>query len=195
MEEIKLKKKEIRDAVYKHTTSMTPEDLSRLNLLIQQRLFDFANFLESRIVLLYLPEAGEVETGGILKRCMAERKIVVLPVRPSEKKEIILVKIDRPEDCLTTGGDGKLAPDVEKCKTVPMECIDIALIPGLAFDEKGGRLGQGEGYYDRLIPDLPITTRKVALAYESMLVPQIPMEYNDKFVDIIITEDRTIYKI
>ena len=195
MEEIKLKKKEIRDAVFERTTSMAPEDQKRVNLLIQDRLFDFANFLESRIVLLYLEGTGEVPSGAILKQCMKQSKIVVLPVRATEKKEIVLVKIDRPDDCLNTGPDGKMTPDMEKCKTVPIECIDIALIPGIAFDEKGGRLGQGLGYYDRLIPDLPITTRKVALAYESMLVPQIPMEYNDKFVDIIITEDRIIYKI
>jgi len=76
-----------------------------------------------------------------------------------------------------------------------MECIDIAIIPGVAVDEKGGRLGAGDGYYDRLIPKLPITTRKVSLALEDQVVPQIPAESHDKHVDIIITDKRTIYKI
>jgi len=66
---------------------------------------------------------------------------------------------------------------------------------GLALDEKGGRIGSGEGYYDRFIPRLAITTRKVALALEQQIVPQIPIESHDKHVDIIITEDRVIYKI
>jgi len=78
---------------------------------------------------------------------------------------------------------------------VPVECIDIAIIPGVAFDEKGGRIGSGEGYYDRLIPKLPITTRKVALAFENQIIRQIQMESHDKHVDIIITEKRIIYKI
>ena len=77
----------------------------------------------------------------------------------------------------------------------PMERIDIAIIPGLAFDEKGGRIGSGRGYYDRLIPKLAITTRKVALTFEEQIIPQIPMESHDKHVDIIITEKRVIYKI
>ena len=78
---------------------------------------------------------------------------------------------------------------------MPIECIDIAIIPGVAFDEKGGRIGTGSGYYDRLIPKLSITTRKVALAFEDQIISQIQMESHDKYVDIIITEKRIIYKI
>jgi 5-formyltetrahydrofolate cyclo-ligase len=73
--------------------------------------------------------------------------------------------------------------------------LDIAIIPGLCMDEKGGRLGTGKGCYDRLIPDLPITTRKVGLIFESQMVPAIPIESHDKHVDIVITENRIIYKI
>jgi 5-formyltetrahydrofolate cyclo-ligase len=65
----------------------------------------------------------------------------------------------------------------------------------VAVDEKGGRLGAGDGTYDRLIPQLPITTRKVSLALEDQVVPQIPAESHDKHVDIIITDKRIIYKI
>jgi 5-formyltetrahydrofolate cyclo-ligase len=63
------------------------------------------------------------------------------------------------------------------------------------LDEKGGRIGSGEGYYDRLIPELSITTRKVALAFEEQIIPQIPIESHDKHIDIIITDKRIIYKI
>ena len=62
-------------------------------------------------------------------------------------------------------------------------------------DEKGGRIGSGDGYYDRLIPKLPITTRKVSLALDGQILPQVPLETHDKYVDIIITEKRIIYKI
>jgi 5-formyltetrahydrofolate cyclo-ligase len=63
------------------------------------------------------------------------------------------------------------------------------------MDEKGGRIGTGDGTYDRLIPDLPATTRKVGLAFEDQIIAQVPMESHDKHVDIIITEKRIIYKI
>jgi 5-formyltetrahydrofolate cyclo-ligase len=76
-----------------------------------------------------------------------------------------------------------------------VECIDLAIVPGIAFDEKGARLGSGRGYYDRFIPRLAITTRKVALTLEDQIVPQIPVESHDRHVDIIITDRRIIYKI
>ena len=106
-----------------------------------------------------------------------------------------LLKLDKVETDLILGARGVLEPDANHCKTVPIENIDIAIIPGIAFDEKGGRIGTGTGSYDRLIPKLSITTRKVALALECQIIQQIPMESHDKHVDIIITEKRIIYKI
>mgnify|MGYP002750753129 CR=1 FL=1 len=73
--------------------------------------------------------------------------------------------------------------------------MDIAIIPGLAFDDKGGRVGFGSNYYSRLITKLPETCRKVALAYQEQVVDQIQMESRKYTVDIIITEKRIIYKI
>ena len=123
------------------------------------------------------------------------KKIVILPAFVSTKYEMKLMKIDNLDTDLTLGPRNVLEPDPNQCNIVPIECIDIAIIPGIAFDEKGGRIGSGHGYYDRLIPKLPITTRKVALTFEDQIVPQIQMEAHDRHVDIIITEKRIIYKI
>ena len=122
-------------------------------------------------------------------------KIVVLPAFDPGKYETIPMKVDDLGKDLTMGPRGVLQPDLDRCKLVPIDRIDIAIIPGLAFDEKGGRIGTGRGYYDRFIPKLAITTRKVALAFEEQIVQQIPTESHDKYVDIIITDRRIIYKI
>ena len=71
----------------------------------------------------------------------------------------------------------------------------VLVIVPFAFDEKGGRIGAGDGNYDKLIAKLPATTRKIAIAFEEQVVPQIPMPPRHKHVDIIITDKRTIYKI
>ena len=105
------------------------------------------------------------------------------------------MKVDNLAKNLKPGPKGVLEPDDSICKAVPIDCIDIAIVPGIAFDEKGARIGIGTGFYDRLIPDLPITTRKVALAFEDQILQQIPMESHDRFVDIIVTNERIIYKI
>jgi 5-formyltetrahydrofolate cyclo-ligase len=105
------------------------------------------------------------------------------------------MKVDDLNHDLKSGPRGILEPDADRCKVVPIERIDIAIIPAVALDEKGGRIGSGDGYYDRLIPNLAITTRKVALALEEQIIPQVPIESHDKHVDIIITDKRIIYKI
>jgi 5-formyltetrahydrofolate cyclo-ligase len=162
---------------------------------IEDRLFDFANFLESKIILLYMNNISEVSSGNIIKRCFKYNKIVVLPAFDNENHQMKLLKIDTLDNSLIKGPRGVKEPDPNQCKLVPIDRIDIAIIPGIALDEKGGRIGTGEGYYDRFIPKLPVTTRKVALAFEDQIVPHIPTESHDKYVDIIITDKRIIYKI
>lgn len=194
MEEIQEKKSEIRRDIEKILAEFSEAELVEKTKKLETRLFEFANFLEAKIVLLYMNGPNEVDTQNILKKCLEFNKIVVLPAFDPEKHRIKLRKVDNDAD-LKQGLKGILEPDPDRCKIVPIQSIDIAIMPGIAFDEKGGRLGSGEGYYDRLVPKLSITTRKVALAFECQIIQQVPMESHDKHVDIIITEERTIYKI
>ena len=195
MEEIQASKHEIRKGVATTLKELPPKTLMTKNAQIETRLFEFANFLESKIALLYVNNSSEVITEQIIKRCFDYNKLVVLPAFDTTNHNIKLFKIDNYDKDLKAGTRGILEPDDGRCKAVPIDCIDIAIIPGIAFDEKGGRIGTGDGYYDRLIPKLPITTRKVSLAFENQIIPQVPMESHDKHVDIIITENRVIYKI
>ena len=195
MEEIQKSKADIRKEIATEIGNLSQEKLDEKTKLIEERLFDFANFLEAKIALMYLENANEVQSRDIIKRTFNYNKIVVLPLIDFESKKFKLFKIDDFGSDLITNDSNVLQPDPEKCRAVPIDCIDIALIPGIAFDEKGGRIGSGDGYYDRLIPHLPITTRKVALALDDQIIPIVPIESHDKYVDIIITDKRIIYKI
>ena len=195
MEEIQETKKEIRASVAEKIGTLSKEELQQKEKAIENRLFEFANFLESKIALLYLHAGGEVSTENILKRCYDYNKIVILPVFSPEKNGVTLMKVDNLETGLKRGSGGIMVPDPARCKVVPVDCIDIAIVPSIALDEKGGRIGSGRGGYDRFIPELSITTRKVALAFEDQIVAHVPMENHDRHVDIIITEKRVIYKI
>ena len=195
MEEIGAAKIQIREEIAKSISALAENEIAEKTRSIEAKLFDFANFLEAKIALLYISGDYEVATENIIKRSYAYGKIVVLPAFDPVKFEMNLMKVDNFEKDLISGPRGVLEPDASRCKIVPLERIDIAVLPGLAFDEKGARLGSGKGYYDRLIPRLAITTRKVALTFEEQIVPQIPMESHDKHVDIIITDKRIIYKI
>ena len=195
MEEIGAAKIQIREDIAKKISELSESKMNEKTSAIEDRLFEFANFLESKIALLYINGNYEVQTENIIKRSYDYNKIVVLPAFDPQQFKMTLLKVDNFGRDLKAGSRGVLEPDVRRCKIVPMDRVDIAIIPGLAFDEKGGRIGSGKGYYDRLIPRLAITTRKVALTLEEQIVPQVPMESHDKHVDIIITDKRIIYKI
>ncbi len=194
MDELKSAKEQIRKDIAKAVSGVTEKQRTEKTKAIEARLFGFANFLEARIVLLYIDGENEVRTKNILKNAYAFNKIVVLPAFDSERLKVSVFKVDHPDKDLLPGPRGVAQPNPARCKPVPLQKIDIAIIPGVAFDEKGARIGSGHGYYDRF-PDLPVTTRKVALAFEEQILPQAPTESHDKHVDIIITDKRIIYKI
>lgn len=195
MEEIRSAKDQLRKEIIKKLGALTEKQRTEKVRAIESRLCDFANFLEARIALLYMAGPYEVRTQEILRRTLELNKILALPSFAPERRGVTTWKVDNPDKDLAPGPRGVPEPDPARCKPLPLQRIDIAIIPGLAFDEKGLRLGSGLGYYDRFIPELPITTRKVALAFEEQIVSQIPTEPHDKHVDIIITNKRTIYKI
>ncbi len=195
MEEIKEKKRELREQMATVLDGLSEETLAEKQNTVISKLFEFANFLEAKIALLYLHKGYEISTKSIIEKSLMLNKIVVLPFIGPEQSKHQLFKIDDADQDIVADADGNLVPDVNKCKKVPIDCLDIAIIPGLAFDEKGGRIGSGDGHYDLLIPKLPATARKVAIALEEQMVGQVPMESHDKYVDIIITDSRIIYKI
>jgi 5-formyltetrahydrofolate cyclo-ligase len=195
MDDILETKAGIRKMVAQTISSFSRDELAVKNRQVAKRLYEFANFMEASVVFLYKNKVNEVDSVDIIRRCYDFNKVVVLPSFNVDKRAMRPMKVDNPDTDLIPGSRGILEPNPDRCKTVPIEFIDIAIIPGTAFDEKGGRVGSGEGYYDRMIPKLPVTTRKVALAFEFQILPQIPMTSHDKHVDMIITEERVIYKI
>jgi 5-formyltetrahydrofolate cyclo-ligase len=195
MQDLKEKKSEIRGSALALRDGLTAEERSSKSMEIMERLFDFANFLEAKIVLFYMNAKNEVATEDMIRKAMEYGKGIVLPWVDKKEKQIIPLKIDDLSRDLKPGYQNITEPIPQRCKPMPFEHIDLAIIPGIAFDERGGRIGHGTGFYDRLIPQFHVTTRKVALAFECQIVSQIPMEPHDRYTDIIITEKRIIYKI
>ncbi len=195
MDDVKAIKREIRNGVVKKLGAFSKSEVSTKSRQIEKRLLEFANFIEAHVVLLYSSRPGEVDTRRIIRDCYRLNKIVVLPYYDTDSKKTQLLKVDNPEADMMLAAGHDMVPDPARCRMVPVDSIEIAVIPGLVFDEKGARIGLGSGLYDKLIPRLPITTRKVSLAFEDQIIQQVPKGTIDRYVDIIITEKRTIYKI
>jgi 5-formyltetrahydrofolate cyclo-ligase len=195
MDEMKNGKSSILAQVAGRIDALSPEVLKEKYQTIEGKLFEFANFLEAQQAFLYTPVSTEIPTEAIIKKALEIEKGVILPVFTDSKNAFCLYKISDYDKDLLVNADEMLEPNPERCKKIALDDVDIAIIPGLAFDDKGGRVGFGNNYYSKLITKLPETCRKVALAYEEQVVDQIQMESRKFTVDIIITDTRVIYKI
>jgi 5-formyltetrahydrofolate cyclo-ligase len=195
MEDLKEKKQDLRKKIEKKLSALSKEDVRKKLKRIENQLFEFPNFIEAGMTLLYLSRPNEVDSRQIFKQCKQAAKEIVLPYFNSSANGVQFYKVNDINADLKSGPGNILGPDPERCKLVNIGDIDIAIIPGMAFDEKGARLGDGSGQYDRFISRLPATARKVAVALEEQITSSVPMESHDKYVDIIITDKRIIYKI
>ena len=195
MDEMKSGKSSVLAQVAARMDALGPEALKEKYQTIEDKLFEFANFLEAQQAFLYTPVSTEIPTKAIIRKALDIEKGVILPVFTDAKNAFYLYKISNYDKDLLTNANDMLEPNPERCKKISLDYVDIAIIPGLAFDDKGGRVGFGNNYYSKLITKLPETCRKVALAYEEQIVDQIQMESRKFTVDIIITDTRVIYKI
>ncbi|MFK5952800.1 MAG: 5-formyltetrahydrofolate cyclo-ligase [Desulfobacterium sp.] len=195
MHETKDSKKSILTEISERLAAFSSEEMAKKQEIIEEKLLEFANFLEAELALLYVRRAGEMATDKILRISLAARKGIVLPAFSESKHAISLFRINDLDADLKKSSSDRMEPNPDTCKKISLEDIDIAVIPGLAFDEKGGRIGFGEGFYNRLIAKLPETTRKIAIAFEEQIVEHVPMDSRKHNLDIIITDQRTIYKI
>lgn len=195
MDEIKNGKSSVLAQVAERLDALSPEALEKKYQIIENKLFEFANFLEAQQSFLYTQTSTEISTEEIIRKALGIEKGIILPVFTDAKNAFHLYKISDYEKDLVMNADDILEPNPERCKKIALDEVDIAIIPGLAFDDKGGRVGFGNNYYAKLITKLPETCRKVSLAYEEQIVDQIQMESRKFTVDIIITDTRVIYKI
>ncbi len=195
MDEMKNGKSSILAQVANRMDDLSPEALEEKYQTVEGKLFEFANFLEAQQAFLYTPASTEIPTEAIIRKTLEIEKGVILPMFTDAKNAFNLYKISDYDKDLVMNTNDILEPNPERCKKIALDDVDIAIIPGLAFDDKGGRVGFGNNYYSKLITKLPETCRKVALAYEEQIVDQIQMESRKFTVDIIITDTRVIYKI
>lgn len=150
---------------------------------VWQRIETISGFSDSDIVLLYWSIPGEVDTHDFIRRWYGRKRIVL----PKVVDDMLELRVYSPEH-MVEGYRGILEPS-DAAPLVNAEDIGFAVVPGMAFDADGGRLGRGKGYYDRLLPSLRCP--KAAVAYAHQLVDKVPMEEHDVRMDMVITPNNS----
>ena len=132
-------------------------------------------------ILLYSALPDEVPTQGLMDELVAQGKTVLLP-RVIDDKDMELRRYTGPQD-LQEGAYGILEPTGERF--TDHEAIDVAIVPGMAFDAEGHRLGRGKGYYDRFLSRVPYL-HKIGLCFSWQIVDCVPCDEHDIVMDEII---------
>lgn len=163
------------------------EDRAKKSSKIAKKLFLLKEFLKAKTVLFYISFDGEVDTLRMIKDTIRQGKRVAIPVIHKGKKEIFPSLLMDLEAELKIGPYGVLHPKEEYIRPISPEAIDLVVVPGLAFDEAGNRLGRGMGYYDRFLSRLPKDTPTVGLAFDFQVIDDFPpLEPHDLSVSKIL---------
>jgi 5-formyltetrahydrofolate cyclo-ligase len=157
---------------------------------IKKRLFELNEFKQSSVVLFYVSYDNEVYTHDMIKECLTTGKNIIVPFSDKEKRHLILSELENWND-LEPRSYGILEPKKDKIKEIPIESIDIIIVPGVGFDKFGCRIGHGKGFYDNLLRE-STNTLHIGLAFEIQIVEKVPIESHDIPVNKIITEKRKI---
>jgi 5-formyltetrahydrofolate cyclo-ligase len=184
-------KRELRSRVVRERDAKPESDRAVASNAIADSLSSRDDFASSGTVLLTLPFGSEWDTRALLAVALARDKIVALPRVNRATRMLEICAIIRPEQDVAPGYRGIPEPRAH-CAALDVASIDWVLVPGVAFDRCGHRIGYGGGYYDRLLPLLRAGTRRVAGAFELQLLDQVPAASHDVTMDAIVTEARSL---
>ncbi len=169
--------------------SLSKEQVREKSRLIAERLLKLPEFEKAKTVMLYYGVRNEVETRGLIEKALEQGKRVVLPVSDFDSKKITPTELQGLED-LKKAEFGLMEP-VEG-KVVGVKELDLIVVPGIAFDANGARIGTGKGFYDGLLRKVSTKVPLVGLCFEENLEESLPSESHDVKMDIIITEKQEI---
>lgn len=185
------KKKTLRSTLRKRRAALP--DREKRSQRACQRVLEMPAWQTAKIVLVYVNFRSELETNLLIEKLLAspEKRCIVPFCLPEGALELVEI---RSREELEPGAYGIPEPKTEVWQlperiVLPQE-IDLAVLPGVGFDLQGRRLGQGGGFYDRLLPKLRKETPTVGIAFECQLTEEIPSEPHDLRVQFIATEER-----
>ena len=186
-------KRLLRASLRRMREDLSPDTVREDSARIAERLLAVDRFREAGCVMLYLPSRNEVDTWPLLEHFWRLGREVLLPRccdgRPGVMEAYAVTsRLDIGPGCF-----GLQEPRADLARHVPDPRPDVVLLPALAFDRRGYRLGFGGGYYDRFLPTLAHAPLLAGPAYAFQLLPAVPVEPWDCPVHLVVTPEETLH--
>jgi 5-formyltetrahydrofolate cyclo-ligase len=180
-------KKKIRKSTLIRLRSMDQAERKTRSHKIKRRLFKDRSFKRAESIMFYVSKSYEVDTSQMIEEALRSGKKVIIPMTDTQKKRLIPTQITDPKTQLAKGAFGVYEPKRKYLKPVDVKDIDMVVVPGIAFDKKGNRIGHGKGYFDRFLQSLPKKTPTIGLAFRCQLIERIKTLAWDISVTKLIT--------
>lgn len=185
----KREKRILRDEMNRKRNALAKAEAESKSRAIAANLAKIKEYKEANAVIFYAAKGNEVQTAGLIREALRQGKKVLLPITNTAAKEIEISEVKDYSSDLKKGAYGIMEP--KKKRAFDERKIDVVIVPGVAFDTDGHRLGYGLGYYDKLLRRLA-NAAKIGLAYDFQVVDKLPRESHDHPMDMIVTESRVI---
>lgn len=168
-------RKEIRESLHKQ------DDAQRLRKsnLIKEKLFQLSQFKQAKCIMFYLAKDKEVETRTMIAEARRLGKKIAVPVIFTEEGRMTAALVEDCEKELCPGPYGLWQPKQDCIREIPCEKIDLVIVPGLAFDKQGMRIGRGAGYYDKFLSGVPRAVPRIGLAFDFQVFNSLPALSHD----------------
>lgn len=181
-------KEEFRKLILQRRGSLDKVEVKKKSKAVCVKLVDSLPFTTAKNIMFYMSVNNEVDLQEAMESVRG-RKNIILPKTDLQNVKIVPYKVSNPQDDLEAGAFGIPEPK-RTSQLFDKEELNLILVPGVAFDLQGNRIGHGKGYYDRFLKET--SALKMGIAYEFQIVDSINTEEYDIPVDFIITEKRII---
>jgi len=175
-----------RKMMIKRRNQENLEDVLEKSSLIERSLTNHTRYQQANNILFYVSYGNEVHTHHLIQQALENGRTICVPITDVKTRTLHIAQLTLWAD-LIPGTYGILEPKKDKQRVVSLDQIALIIVPAVAFDRKGNRLGHGKGYYDWLISQIP-NVYSIGLAFGFQIVDKILVEPKDRTVDLIITE-------
>ena len=185
-----MEKKKVREEIIKKRKNLSSEIKKEYDELIFKKLIESDIYKKAKKIFTYVSFGSEIDTIKLIKYALNDNKDIYVPKTDKINKEMLAIKINS-LDNMSVDKWGILEPkDVDKNEIG--ENFHLIIMPGIAFDRKGNRIGYGGGYYDKYLSKIKETSNKLVLAYDFQIVNNIENEPHDIKINYIITNNEFI---
>lgn len=174
-------KSTLRKEIKRRFKESSEDNRVRWSKELCKRLYGMEPLKAARVVMAFYPLPDEADICPLLKHLYDDGKTILLPEVTGDTTMVL--RRYSPDAEMISGSLGTQVPDTEIFTDIDL--IDAVLVPGVAFDKQGHRMGRGKGYYDRFLAGLPMTSIKIGVCFPYQIVEHVPTEEHDIVMDYV----------